>query len=92
MEEEIVKYVAKRTLVPLKELETYISTQHGVSIKTAYYHIKKLVDRGVLRYRRSSDRRIYVEVSPSFVAYIAELYSYLSRIRERMRYYEKKVE
>ena len=88
---EIIRFVAKKGSVPLKDLENFIIGKWDVSIKTANRIVNRLAKAGVLR-RRRIDKHLWIELHPSFLSFIVEIYSYtLSKRDYRIRYAETKV-
>ena len=86
----IIQFVAERGEVSLRELEDWIMTTWNLSIRGAWYIVRRLVKKRVLRYRRHM-RRIYVELHPDFIALITRLYSLIfSKQPHRVRYRESR--
>ena len=88
---EIIRFVAKRGSVSLKDLENFIMSKWNVSIKTANRIVNRLAKAGVLR-RRRIDKHLWVELHPQFLSFVVEIYSYTLQKRDyRIRYLEDKM-
>lgn len=88
---EIIRFVARKGSVSLRELENFIMDRWNVSIKTANRIVNRLARAGILR-RRRIEKHLWVELHPSFLSFIVEIYSYtLSKRDYRIRYLEEKV-
>jgi len=87
---EVVTHVIENSPISLVELENWITKRYNLSISGAYKIVYKLKKMGVLRYRRFSNK-IYVEVTPEFIATITRLYALLlSKEGHRVRYFEQR--
>ena len=62
------------TGAPLKKLETELSQEWGVSVKTIWYYINQLKKEGLVRYRRDWRRGpIWIVPTPELKEMIAEI-------------------
>ena len=62
------------TGAPLKNLETELSQEWGVSVKTIWYYINQLKKEGLVRYRRDWRRGpIWIVPTPQLKELVAEL-------------------
>ena len=86
---EVVTYVIENSPISLVELENWIMKRYNLSLSAAYKIVYRLKKANILRYRRYRNK-IYVEVTPDFIATITKLYALLlSREGHRVRYFEQ---
>jgi len=86
---EVVTYVIENSPVSLVDLENWIMKRYNLSLSAAYKIVYKLKKSNILRYRRFRNK-IFVEVTPEFIATITKLYALLlSREGHRVRYFEQ---
>lgn len=88
---DVLEYVIVNAPVSLRRVEDYVMEKYGVKLRTAARIVENLKSKGFVMYRRSK-RRIIVDVSPEFIAFISKYYSLImnSLSRDRLRYFEKK--
>ena len=87
---EIVIHVIENSPISLVDLENWIMQRFNLSLSGAYKLVYRLKKMGILRYRRFRNK-IFVEVTPEFIATVTRLYALLlSKEGHRVRYFEQR--
>jgi len=88
---DIVKYVAKNGGVYYSHLVEYVSQKYGVGPKAVSKIINRLISERVLCRRRIANQ-LFIDIDPSFVSFIVEMYALLLKEKHRIKYFERKLE
>jgi len=88
---DIVKYIAKNGGVYYSNLVEYVKSKYNIGPKAVSKIVNRLINERVLC-RRRIDNQLFIDIDPSFVAFIVELYALLMKEKHRVKYYERKLE